>query len=167
MRAAVRERTSSRSSEAFTPSPISASVVSTSADTSPLGGTTLVTAAVSAGSIPSSIITAPSRIRICEWRASVSMMTAGKSQNFDFRNVPITLGIVEAESDHEFVRYDKTNVVSVDIGKSAFHLVQENCHAKILRFALLQNAEQIAQREPGIQDIFDDDHCLAFDAGVE
>src|SRR5262245_25569660 len=143
MSAAVRDSTSSRSSEAFTSSPISASVARTSAEISPWG-TGFTGTDVSDGFICSYY----SSRKAAPFRRLHSLFlvgTAGQSQNSHIRQVPVTLGIVQAVPHHKLVGNHKTDIVSADVGETSLLFVQQDSDLEAFRLALLQNAKQVLQ----------------------
>src|SRR5208282_6018964 len=107
--AAVRASTSSKSSDAFTSSPISANVASTSAEVS---GLSVVGAACDLGSVASMyllIITGVSRAH--RWRSVHSV---------------------------QFVCDGEPAVVGLHIRDAALHLIQQHRHPQVLRLALFK-----------------------------
>src|SRR6516164_1339627 len=176
--AAARDSTSSRSSEAFTSSAISASVANASADTSPCGATFTGTD-ISDGSISNMVADAhavfatnlrfgpPKRGDRTGPPSGPSMGNGRQRQDSNVRQVPITFGVVQAVAHHEFVGNGKTSVVGVHVDQPAFFLVQQHGDPEILGLALLQNAQQIFQSQTGVQNVLDHDDRLALDAGIE
>src|SRR5262245_11482686 len=95
------------------------------------------------------------------------MGSAGQGKNSDVRQVTVALGIVEPVTDDKFVRNDKADIIGSDIGDAAFSFVQERRDFQALWLSLLQNAQQILQGQPGVEDVFHNQDYLTFDAGVQ
>jgi len=55
----------------------------------------------------------------------------------------------------------------MNLSDTPLGFVQEDRDAEILGFAMLENAEEVFQGHAGIEDVFDHDHVLTFDAGIE
>src|ERR1700682_3055651 len=163
--AAVRASTSSRSSEAFTSSPISVRVASTSAETSGAGaGATVVCSSrvMRQAHYNRSALTGRAvRNRLC------FVLYRAESQPAHVGEIPVALGIVQPVSHHEFVGNGEANIIRPDLSDAPLRFVQQHSHTNTPGLALFENAQEILQRHACVQDIFDDDDCLSLDAGVQ
>src|SRR5215471_12585539 len=142
MSAAVRASTSSKSSEAFTSSPISASVASISAGSAECGPPKAESVCVPGGFIPIDSITGAHS----PGSATVRSVRGGNLQNSNMGQVPVAFCEIQSKSHNEFIRYCKTNIIRMNICDSPFHLVQQHGNPQMLWLPLLQNSQQILQR---------------------
>src|SRR5215472_12356579 len=128
IKAAVRDRTSSRSREALTESPISARVANTSAESSgpPNAATTPVCASV--GFMKSTIIAGAPGASADTKHTSIGTWLFGlgwfgriraQFQNANVGNIAVALGVVQSVANDEFVGNGKANVVSAHGGQAA------------------------------------------------
>src|SRR5579872_7042442 len=82
--------------------------------------------------------------------------------------VAIALRVVQPVSDDEFVGNLEPDVIRLYVFLDApLRLVEKRGDLQRIRFALLQNTQQISEREPGVQNIFHHDDVEPFDAGVQ
>src|SRR5450759_1493569 len=87
-----------------------------------------------------------------------------KRQNAHVLEVAISLRIVQPISDNEFIRNLKSDVVRLDVFLDApFRLVKQRRDLQRIRLALLQNAQQVPESEPRIQNILDHDDVEPLD----
>ena len=96
-----------------------------------------------------------------------SVISAGQRQYSNVRQIAIAFRVVKPVADYEFIRNRKTNIIGGHVSQATLHFIQQDRDAQILRLALLQNAQEIAERETSIQDILHYDDSFALDAGVE
>ncbi len=78
-----------------------------------------------------------------------------KIQDADILQIAVALAVIESVADHKFVRDLKSDVVSFHLVHAPRRLVEQRGNAQNLRLALLQDSQQIAQREAGIENILD------------
>src|ERR1700720_427832 len=182
--AAVRASTSSRSSEAFTSSPISASVARTSAEASGLPCSAAVPTCVSGAFIESIIIAGSLRVQcFCKDFISRSVW-AGPGRGRDVRwlrlaalgsqrkhahvrHVAVAFGVVQAKANNKFIRNRKTDVIGMHRSDPALRLVQQHSDTNPLGLALFKNTQQVLQRHARVEDVFHHDYGLPFDAGIQ
>src|SRR5579863_10496714 len=82
--------------------------------------------------------------------------------------IAIALGVVQAVSDDEFIGNLEADIIRFDVFLDApFRLIQQRRDFQRIRFALLQNAQEVAEREPRIQNILDHKDVQALDASVQ
>src|SRR5208282_505455 len=185
--AAVCARTSSRSSDAFTSSPISANVASTSAEVSGLSVCGVVCSLGSVASMYPLIITgvppevpveqAPfcanrSRGRVLphKWKRVLLVLCFSarpQLQHAHIRQIPVALVKIQSVAHHKFIRDREPRVIGFHVRNAALHLVQQHCHAQVLRFPLFKQFQQIFKRQSGVQDILHDKHRAPLNADVE
>src|ERR1700681_4613232 len=173
MSAAVRANTSSRSSEAFTSSPITVSVASTSGESSGAGLAASVSVCASVGFMQVNIITGPiggpdePLWSVARMRASWLFRLRSQREHTDVREVAVALGVIQAVADHEFVGDGEANVIGADFREAARWFIEQHGHAQTSGLPLIENAQQILERHARVQNIFDDDDRFPFDAGVQ
>src|SRR5208282_4316479 len=200
MSAAVRASTSSKSSEELTSSPISASVLRTSAEISAFSVAVVRVAGASVWSFGGFMNSyhnsrQPRRVRESSlWQASLvcsryaeegleqtlrlrtAARSIGRFSSFVLRlqakysdslEIAVTLRIVQAKADHEFVRDAKSDVIRLHSCNPPFRLIQQHRDAQPLRLALFKYAQEILQRHPRIQNIFHHNDRPALDTGIQ
>src|SRR6202011_4163485 len=132
MSAAVRANTSSRSSEAFTSSPISVSVASTSGESSGAGlaasGSVCVALAFMQVKIIAGPIGGPDHPlwSVARMRSSRLFRLRSQGEHADIREVAVGLGVIQAVADHEFVGDGEANVIGADFGQAARRLIEQH-----------------------------------------
>src|ERR1700686_2581428 len=91
-----------------------------------------------------------------------------KRENAHVLEIAIALRIVQPISDDELIRNLKSDVIRLDVFLDApLRLVEQRRDLQRIRLALLQNAEQVSESEPRIQNVFDHDDVEALDAGIQ
>src|SRR5579872_4486804 len=90
-----------------------------------------------------------------------------QSQNANIFQIAIALIVIQTVADNKFVGNREADVVRFDILNAARRLVEQRGDFQRLRLALLQHAAKIAEREAGIENVLDQNHVQAFDAGIE
>ena len=66
---------------------------------------------------------------------------------------------IEAVADEELVRHDEADVADREIvDESAVGAVEQRDGGDLARLAKLERAHEVVQREPGVDDVLDDDH---------
>src|SRR5206468_4042364 len=83
------------------------------------------------------------------------------------RNVAVALVVVESISHDEHVRDSKPDVSKVEVDQPARRLVQQRAHLQRRRLARAQAAQHVVQRQPGVDDVFDDQDVPALDRVIE
>src|SRR5690348_15135830 len=77
------------------------------------------------------------------------------------------LGVVQSVSDNEFVWDGESDVIALHVLQAARGFIKQRRYAKCFGFALLQNAQQITDRESRVENVFDENHVESCDAAVE
>src|ERR1700677_1171192 len=95
------------------------------------------------------------------------MLFRRKAENADVFQVAIALCVVQAVTNHKLVGDFKTDIVRLHILNPARRFIEKRGHAQSFRFSLLQNAREVAQRQAGIQYIFDHHDVKTLDAAIE
>src|SRR5437868_13055855 len=83
------------------------------------------------------------------------------------RQVPIVLRIIEAVADDEVVLDTEPDVLDLDVDLAPRRFAEKARRAQRLRSARAQNLLQIHQRQPGVDDVFDDHDVAALERGIE
>src|SRR4051794_18025750 len=81
--------------------------------------------------------------------------------------MPIVLGVIEPVADDKLVRDLEPDVGDHYGAHTALGLVEECGDSNASGFALLEDAEQIRQRNAGIHDVFYDEYVGILDGDVE
>src|SRR6187397_1062021 len=79
----------------------------------------------------------------------------------------IPFGIVETVPDNETILDRESDVVHVHVGLPPRGLAEKAGGPKCLRETRPQNALKVREREPGVDDILDDDNVLAVERDIE
>src|ERR1700691_626091 len=95
------------------------------------------------------------------------MLFRRKAEDADVFQVAIAFCVIQAVAHHKFVGDFKTDIVRLHIFNPARRFIQKRSHPQSFRFSLLQNAQEVAQRQAGIQYIFDHHDVKTLDAAVE
>src|SRR5438309_3201654 len=77
--------------------------------------------------------------------------------------VAVVLGVVEAVADDELVGDREPDVVDRDVDEAPGGLVEQGADPERLRVLAAQVADQVIERQAGIDDVFHDQDVLAFD----
>src|SRR5882672_5075071 len=88
-------------------------------------------------------------------------------QYSDMRKVAVLFGVIEAVADHEAILDREADVFDLHVDLTARRLAQEARGSERPRPAGAENVLQIREREPGVDDILDDDHVLAIERRIE
>ena len=88
-------------------------------------------------------------------------------EDADVFDTAVAFGVVHAIADDELVGDFEGYVVGFDGNEAALGLVEAGCDFERCRLVLEHEAAQIAQREAGVEDVFDDDDVLALDGVVD
>src|SRR5262245_53636343 len=83
------------------------------------------------------------------------------------REVSVALGEVQAVPDHELVRDLEADVTAVNVDLPAGRLRQEGADLERGRLARLEVPQQVGEREPRVDDVFDDEDVPSLDRDVE
>src|ERR1700732_1958789 len=133
--AAVRANTSSRSSEAFTSSPISVSVASTSAEISAVASCASV--------VCSSVVLMRHAHYIRSARAAQKEITRlyffpvrAERQHAHVQKISVAFGIVQPVSHHKFIGNLEAYIIGPHLGDATLRFIQQNRHAQSSRLAL-------------------------------
>src|SRR4029079_6981550 len=73
----------------------------------------------------------------------------------------------EAVTDDELVLDREADVIDLHVHLPTRRLAEETRRTDALRGARPQNVLQVAQREPGVDDVLDDDDVASFEAAVQ
>src|SRR4029077_12630848 len=63
------------------------------------------------------------------------LLLRSQGENTNVGEVPVTLGVIQAVADHEFVGDRETHIVGADFRKTPFRLVQQDRHTQAARLA--------------------------------
>jgi hypothetical protein len=88
-------------------------------------------------------------------------------EDADVFDAAVTLGVVHAVADDELVGDLEGYVVGFDGYESALGFVEAGGDFQRRGFVLEHEATEIAEGEAGVENVFDDDHVLAFDGVVD
>src|SRR5258706_5300192 len=170
--AAVRANTSSRSSEAFTSSPISVSVASTSAEISKAGAAAMVVCSsvvlMRYGHYNRSAAQARvSRNSLLFFLFRAFFILRAKVQDTHIAEIAVALRIVQPVAHHELVGNLEANIIRADLGDPPLWLIQQHGHTNAPGLPLLEYAQQILQRHSRIKNILHHNNCLSLYAGVQ
>src|SRR5258706_12625967 len=154
--AAVRANTSSRSSEAFSSSPISVSVASTSAEISKAGAAATVVCSsvvlMRYGHYNRSAAQARvSRSSLLFFLFRAFFILRAKGQDTHIAEIAVTLRIVQPVSHHELVGDFEAHIIRADFGDPPLRLIQQHGHTNAPALPLLKYAHHIFQRHPGFK----------------
>jgi len=83
------------------------------------------------------------------------------------RQIPIPFRVIQPVTHHKFVGDREAHVIGAHRRDPPLLLVQQYCHPQSLRPALFKHTQQILQRQPGIQNIFNYNHRPALDIRIE
>src|SRR5271166_4032083 len=143
IRTAACARTSSRSRDALTSSPISARVATTS-------GLFVVSSLCVLGSVASmNLLIIAGGVLVAQtpgFKAilcGLCLASRSELQDADIGQIPITFVKVQAVADNKFVGNHKAGVVCAHVGDPPFDLIQQNDDAKMFRLLFLKEAQQV------------------------
>ena len=85
----------------------------------------------------------------------------------DVGQIAVALGIVHSIADDEEVGNGETHLVGFDLLQASRRLVEQRGDAQGFRMLLKEEFAQVGEGEAGIEDIFDQQHVLAFNGCVE
>src|SRR5258708_12018300 len=85
----------------------------------------------------------------------------------EVQEIGVGFGVVKAVATDELIGNGEADVIRADFGDAALGLVEQYRHTNAPRLALLEYTQQILQRHAGVQNVFDHDHRLPLDAGVQ
>ncbi len=97
---------------------------------------------------------------------SVQLGRVGRHQA-NIRQIAKALCVIHSIADHEVVRNTETDIVGVDLFQPPRRLVEQSGDAKRTRLVPLKETAQKRKREPGIEDVFDQDDVFVLDRLVE
>ena len=83
------------------------------------------------------------------------------------REVAIFLVVVESVADDEPVFDRESDVLDLDVHYPAGRLAQQARGPQGLRRPGAEDVLKIRERQPGVDDVFDDDDVSAFESGIE
>src|SRR5215213_5630365 len=83
------------------------------------------------------------------------------------RQIAIFPRIVEAVTNHEFIRNGEAYQVYLDLDSFRFLLLQQCDDSQVAGVPPLQHIEQVLQGEPAVDDVFDNNNAPALDVFVE
>ena len=99
--------------------------------------------------------------------ADVRLLVDLGVQRADVGQVAVTLGVVQAVADDELVGDVEADVGDVDVGAHGVGLAQQRAHPQRPRMPGREVAQQPGQRQPGVDDVLDDQHVAVVDVAVE
>src|SRR3990170_3083177 len=85
----------------------------------------------------------------------------------DEREVAVALPVVEAVSDDEAVRDGEAEVIDRDLHQPAGRLVEERADAQRGGVLPVQVADEVVEREPGVDDVLDDEDVATLNGARE
>src|ERR1700691_2231666 len=85
----------------------------------------------------------------------------------DVRQIAIKLLVIESIADHEAIRNFETAIANRNIREASRRPVEQRANMQAARTARAQRAQQVTQRQPGVHDIFHQQHILVLDAVIE
>src|SRR5438270_11324057 len=88
-------------------------------------------------------------------------------QNGYVRQIPVPLPVVEAVADHELVRDLKARVAHRDVDLPPLRLGHQGTNLQGGGRAGLERADEIGERQAGIDDVLDDEDVPSLDVDVE
>src|SRR6266498_553934 len=88
-------------------------------------------------------------------------------QRGDIRQVAVALGEVQAVADGETIGDLEADELDRQLDLAAVGLGQQSAHLERRRVARAEVAKQILQRQPGVDDVLDDQDVAALDRRVE
>src|SRR4249920_3924083 len=89
------------------------------------------------------------------------------AQYADIRQVPVSLREVEPVADHEPIRDLEADPADVDVDLPPGRLRHQRGDLERGGLAGLEVADQIGERQPGVDDVLDDEHVPALDVDVQ
>ena len=101
------------------------------------------------------------------WARNYVLLVHLRVQRADVGQVAVALGVVEAVADDELVGDVEADVGDVDVGAHGVGFAQQRAHAQRPRPPRGQVAQQPGQRQPGVDDVLDDQHVAVVDVAVE
>src|SRR5262245_8485807 len=119
--AAVRASTSSKSSEAFTSSPICVSVARTSSDTS---DGVPIACLIGSVCVPVGFIIERQYIR--RPAAPAFLVRRRQSQNSYMWQIPVALSVIQTKAHDKFIRDHKPDIIRMNIRDASLYLVQQH-----------------------------------------
>src|SRR5690242_2291350 len=93
--------------------------------------------------------------------AAVNEWCAASAEDGDMPEVPILFRVVEPVADDELVLDVEPDVLDRHLDAAPRRLAQKARGAKRARTARLEDVLQIGERQPGVDDVFDDDDVAA------
>ena len=81
--------------------------------------------------------------------------------------ISVPLGEIEAIPNHELVRDLEADIPHGNVDLTAPGLRQQRTDLELGGLARLQVAHQVRERQPGVDDVLDDEHVAAGDVDVE
>src|SRR6185437_10112683 len=88
-------------------------------------------------------------------------------QNADIFQIAIPFAVVQSVTDHEFVGNRKPDVIGFDVLNAPRRLIEERRDFERLRLAFKQNAAKIAERQAGVENVFNENYVQTGDIAVE
>src|SRR5258708_5645247 len=83
------------------------------------------------------------------------------------QEIAVAFGVVQAVAYDELIGNGEANITRAVWGGAPPGLVDKYRHTNARGLALLEYTQQILQRHAGVQNVFDHDHRLSLDAGVQ
>src|SRR5262249_14283575 len=105
--------------------------------------------------------------RLCRLRRYTSPPVDRRAQAPDVGQIAVSLGVVEAVTDHEFIGDVESDVFDLHIYLHGVGLTQQRHDVDAVGVAGLEILEQPVERETAVDDVFDDEDVLAGDVAVE
>src|SRR6188508_1963126 len=84
-------------------------------------------------------------------------------QHADVGQIAVALVVVEAVADDEPVRDREADVVDGDLGQPSRGLVEQAADPDRGRVALPEVAQEVVERQAGVDDVLDEDHVASLD----
>src|SRR5829696_6181525 len=90
-----------------------------------------------------------------------------RMEDRNVRQIAIFPCIVEAVTNHEFIRNGEAHQVYLDLDRFRFLLLQQCDDSQVARVPPLQHVEQVLQGETAVDDVFNNNNAPALDVFVE
>ena len=88
-------------------------------------------------------------------------------ENADVRQIAVLFRVIQTVADDEGVRHGEADVLRLHIGAAARGLIEQRCDADGARLAVLEIFREIAERDAGVENVFDDDDITVFNVLAE
>ena len=88
-------------------------------------------------------------------------------KNTNVGKIAVQLGVVEPVADHKLIGNFKTDKLGVDVDHPAIGLIQQDAQRKRCGIALFEPLQEVIERPPTVDDIFDHQHVLSLNGVIE